>query len=67
MNKLEVGDLLIRDDEVGIVQKIYITPYGNTYRVYWTWTIEGFTGFTDIPSCLLDEGFFKRFDRIRKK
>ena len=67
MNKLEIGDLLIRNNEVGIVQRAYITPYGITYRVYWTWNIEGFYGFTEIPDTLLSKMFFSRFQHIKKK
>tara|TARA_R100001443_G_scaffold43434_1_gene56524 strand:+ start:171 stop:401 length:231 start_codon:yes stop_codon:yes gene_type:complete len=62
---LEVGDLLTRGDEVGIVKNIEDTPYGLIFVVYWTWSSENLTGCTEIPEQLLCEPFFARFQHIK--
>ncbi len=67
MNKwdLEIGDLLLRAEEIGIVKKIHETPYGLIYVVYWTWGEDDLTGYTEIPEQLLCEPFFERFRHIK--
>jgi len=69
MNKwnLEVGDLLIRDEEVGIVHKIKETTWGLIYSVYWTWNKDGLFGTTKIPEQLLCYEFFKKFEHVKGK
>ncbi len=62
---LEIGDLLLRGAEVGIVKDIDETPYGLVFMVYWTWSKDKLTGCTDIPEQLLCEPFFKRFQHIK--
>ena len=63
---LEVGDLLMRSDEVGVVSSISETPYGLIYSVHWTWTLEGFCGVTNIPCALLCKPFFDKFTHIKR-
>jgi len=62
---LEVGDLLIRGVEVGIVKEITETPYGLIFQLYWTWSKEKMEGCTQIPEQLLCEPFFQRFRHIK--
>lgn len=62
---LEVGDLLTRGEEVGIVRRIEETPYGLIFMVYWTWSKDNLSGCTAIPEQLLCEPFFERFDHIK--
>ncbi len=62
---LEVGDLLARGEEIGIVRSIEDTPYGLIFIVYWTWSNDNLTGCTAIPEQLLCEPFFDRFQHIK--
>jgi len=60
---LEVGDLLCRGNEVGVVQHIQTTPYGFIYNIYWVW--ENTCGMTTIPQQLLCKAFFNKFIHIK--
>ena len=62
---LEIGDLLLRTEEIGIVKKIHETPYGLIFVVHWTWAVDNLTGFTEIPEQLLCIPFFERFQHIK--
>ena len=67
MNKwnLEVGDLLFKPDEVGIVRAIEETPYGLVFAIHWAWNQEGLYGTTMIPEQLLCKAFFTKFKHIK--
>ena len=67
MNKwnLEVGDLLFKPEEVGIVKHIHKTPYGLVFAIYWTWNQEGCSGVTQIPEQILCDAFFTKFKHIK--
>ena len=60
---LQVGDLLLRNAEMGIVRSISETPYGLIFNVYWTWADT--YGVTAIPQVLLCDAFFKKFTLIK--
>jgi len=67
MSSLEIGDLLIKSDEVGIVHRIDETSYGLIYNIYWTWKLGGLCGVTKIPEQLLCRAFFTKFKHIKGK
>jgi len=60
---LQVGDLLLRNSEMGIVRSISETPYGLIFNVYWAWADT--CGSTIIPQQLLCKAFFKKFIHIK--
>ena len=62
---LEIGDLLLRADEIGIVRSINETPYGLIFVIYWSWGQDNLVGCTEIPEQLLCEPFFERFQHIK--
>lgn len=62
---LEVGDLLLRCTEIGIVGSITETPYGLIFKVYWTWATDESDGTIEIPEALLCDAFFERFKLIK--
>ena len=62
---LEVGDLLLRGKEIGVVKHANDTPYGVCYVIHWTWSVDNSHGITTIPDLLLCEGFFDRFTVIK--
>ena len=63
---LEVGDLLLRNKDVGVVHSAQKTPYGVVYQIYWRWE-DNKEGTVLIPQVLLCEPFFKKFTLVRKK
>ena len=67
MNNLEIGDLLIKSDEVGIVHRIDETSYGSIYNIYWTWKHGELCGVTKMPEQLLSQSFFTKFKHIKGK
>lgn len=67
MIKLGLGDLLLRENEIGIVQSINNTEWGLVYKIYWIWSLEGLAGHTSIPDSLICKSFMKRFKHIKAK
>jgi hypothetical protein len=68
MNKwnLEVGDLLMRGGDIGVVHSLSQTAYGSVWEVHWTWTIDGNSGTTHVPEQLLCKAFFTKFQHIKR-
>ena len=62
---LEVGDLLLRSNDVGVVTDALETDYGLLYRVYWTWAIDGKSGMTEIHESQLTKAFFTKFKHVK--
>ena len=62
---LEVGDLLLRGTEIGVIKSILETPYGLLFSIYWTWATDESDGVVQIPEGMLCDAFFERFKLIK--
>tara|TARA_R110000824_G_scaffold193147_1_gene375496 strand:- start:15 stop:233 length:219 start_codon:yes stop_codon:yes gene_type:complete len=61
----EVGDLLIKKNEVGILYRVNKTPYGLEYAIYWSWCLEGNNGTVTLPDLMLCKAFFNKYSIIK--
>ena len=62
---LQVGDLLLRSTEIGIIRSVSETPYGLVFQIYWTWATDESDGIIQIPEGMLCDAFFERFKLIK--